>query len=149
MNCPKQWPFLISRNHISRSYPVVTGSCDGRNCLATTVRSLLPISCLVALCLLWSHEGCLSFCTSMCPCGPDSLGCSAQVQEYLSGQMCPPSPLPNVSPDCTSQGPWKWTIGFVLPTILDESQDGCCGLFPQLRKRKMIHVKRRHKKTCL
>ena len=116
---------------------------------------LLPLficCCLLAvsaLCLPWSHEGCLSFCTSMCPCGPDSVGCSAWVQEDLSGQMCPPSLLPNVSPDCTSQGPWRWTIGFILLTISDESQDGSCGLFPQLRKRKKVRVKRRHKKLSV
>lgn len=38
----------------------------------------------------------------MCQCVRNSVACSAQVQEYLSGQVCPPSPLPNVSPDCTN-----------------------------------------------
>lgn len=70
-------------------------------------------------------------------------------KEICQAKCTPPSALPNVSPDCTSQGPWKGTIGFVLPTFSDESQDGCCGLFLQLKKRKMIHIKRRHQKLSI
>lgn len=39
--------------------------------------------------------------------------------------------------------------GVCFTTILEETQEGCCELFPVLRNRKMIHVNRSHQKLSI
>lgn len=135
MNCPRLWPLLNPRNPTSKTFPVATGRYDGRE--DVLLQLFIP-------CCLWLCSGAMR---GACP----SAQARAHVQQFC-GLLCPrPRGFvrPNV-PAFSFTYCFSWLYHTKLEmdrgTISEETQEGCCELFPVLRNRKMIHVSRSHQK---